>query len=71
MAKFVWCTRGSSEREMRAALAVPVEADSLEEARAKVVSHMRSVGTDPQCLEDFEEEYGDSWFVQRLAEDGL
>ena len=74
MAKYVWCTIGTSPREMREAKAVIVEADDLDAAREKVLA-------DACFDEDPVEEatlrtamfasYGLEWFLQELADGEL
>jgi hypothetical protein len=77
MAKYVWATRGESEKEMEQARAVLFEASSLEEAKSKVLESFRlSLASEddedvPDLVQDYMEMYGDIWFVQELSEHTL
>jgi len=74
MPKWVWCTVGTSEREMRESKAVVVEADDLEAAKEKVLADA-CFDEDPDeeaCLrEGMLEGYGSEWFLQELADEQL
>jgi hypothetical protein len=70
MSKYIWATIGGGPREMEQAFAVVVHAEFPDEARTKVIDHiLETVDEDErgEVRSSLIEEYGSTWFVQRLS----